>query len=80
MLDILDDAKMLGCRPCDTQVVLNWKVQEDDGERLIDVGRYQRLVRKLIYLFFTRPDISYVVGLMSPFYACTHHGTHRGCI
>lgn len=58
---------MLGCRLCDTLVDCNSKLCEDDGERLIDVGRYQRLVGKLIYLSLTRPNISFVVGLVSQF-------------
>ena len=33
----------------------------------IDKGRYQRLVGKLIYLSHTRPDISFVVSVVSQF-------------
>lgn len=59
VLDILEEARMLGYRPCDTLVDPNCKLQEDDGERLLDVGKYQRMVRKLIYLSLTRPDQIY---------------------
>ena len=34
---------------------------------LVDKGRYQRLVGKLIYLSHTRPDIAYVVSVVSQF-------------
>lgn len=67
VLDILAKTDMLGCRPCDTPVDPNCKLNEDVGEQLLDVRRYQRLVKKLIYLSLTRPDISYVVGLVSQF-------------
>lgn len=58
---------MLGCRPCDTPIDPNCKLEEDEGERLIDVGRYQRLVGKLISLLLPKLDISYAVGLVSQF-------------
>ena len=32
-----------------------------------DKGRYQRLVRKLIYLAHTRPDIAYAISVVSQF-------------
>lgn len=67
MLDILDEVGMLGCRPCDTLVDLNCKLKDDGGERFLNVGRYQRLVGKLIYLSLTRLDISYTVRLISQF-------------
>lgn len=65
VLDILDDAGMLGCRPCDNPIDPNCKLREDDAKRLINVGRYERLVDKLIYFSPTRPDISYTVGFVS---------------
>nr|GEX37848.1 putative RNA-directed DNA polymerase [Tanacetum cinerariifolium] len=36
-------------------------------KELADKGRYQRMVRKLIYLLHTRPDIAYAVGVVSQF-------------
>lgn len=40
MLDILDEANMLGCRPFEIPIDHNCKLREDDGERLADVERY----------------------------------------
>ncbi|XP_044510058.1 secreted RxLR effector protein 161-like [Mangifera indica] len=37
------------------------------GESLADPGRYRRLVGKLNYLTITRPDISFVVSVVSQF-------------
>jgi hypothetical protein len=39
----------------------------EEGEPLEDIGQYQKLAGKLIYLTVTRPDISYVVGQVSKF-------------
>lgn len=49
MLDLLNELGMLVCNPCDTPVDANYKLIED-GDRLLDVGKYQWLVGKLIYL------------------------------
>lgn len=35
---------MLGCKQFDTLMDLNKKFKVEDGERLIDIGRYRRLV------------------------------------
>jgi len=39
----------------------------DDSHTLEDPGRYRRLVGKLIYLTVTRPDITFVVEVLSRF-------------
>jgi len=42
----------------------------DDSHTLDDPRRYRRLNRKLIYLMVTRPDIIFIVGVLSRF---MHH-------
>jgi hypothetical protein len=42
---------------------------------LKDIGQYQRLVEKLIYLTVTRPDIAFAVSLVSQFMHA-HRTTH----
>ena len=37
------------------------------GHTLDDLGRYRRLIRKLIYLTVSRPDITFAVGVLSRF-------------
>lgn len=67
VVDLLKEVEMVGCKPCLTPIEANHKLKEDDSERLIDAGRYQRLVGRLIYLSLTRPDITYAVGVISQF-------------
>ena len=38
-----------------------------EGEKLANRGQYQKMVGKHIYLSHTRPDIAYVVGVVSRF-------------
>ena len=65
--DLLKETGMLGCKPTDTPIEQNHKLGEITEEPKVDRGRYQRLVGKLIYLSHTRPDIAYVVSVVSQF-------------
>ena len=58
---------MTGCKPSDTPIEFNSKLGEIKEGVSVDVGRYPRLVGKLIYLSHTRPDISFAVSLVSQF-------------
>ncbi|KAK8933689.1 hypothetical protein KSP39_PZI015904 [Platanthera zijinensis] len=67
-LDLLHDAGQSGCKPSDTPKDVNHKLcaQTSDSDLLLQNPEYyRRLVRKLLYLTVTRPDISFVVGLVS---------------
>ncbi|XP_073227016.1 uncharacterized protein [Cicer arietinum] len=66
-LDILEETGMLYCRPCDTLMDPNVKLLPGQGEPLQDPGRYRRLVGKLNYLTVARPDITFVVSVVSQF-------------
>lgn len=55
---------MLGCKPFDTRMDPYQKFKED-GERLIDAGRYKRLVGHLIYQSKTHPYIDFVAMLQA---------------
>ena len=58
---------MLGCKPSETPIEQNHKLGEAIEDAMVDKGRYQRLVGKLIYLSYTRPDIAYAMSVVSQF-------------
>jgi len=58
-LEILKDSGVLGD--------LNLKLSQGDGELIDDLSSYRRLVGRLVYLTITRPDLSYLVQLLSQF-------------
>ena len=58
---------MENCRPMDTPMASNLKLQLDDGATKIDVRRYRILVGSLIYQTNTGPYIVYPVSLVSRF-------------
>ena len=64
-LDILINTGMLDYKPVDTPMDPNVKLVSIQGELLRDPGRYRRLVGKLNYLTITRPDISFLVSVVS---------------
>ena len=67
ILDLLAETGMLECKPADTPIAQNKKPSIHDHQILTDKEQYQRLVENLIYLSHTRPDIAYVVSLVSQF-------------
>ncbi|KAJ3679560.1 hypothetical protein LUZ60_017571 [Juncus effusus] len=52
---------------CSTPLDANFKLRHDDGKVLSDPRKFRALVGSLIYLTITRPDIAFVVGLVSRF-------------
>ncbi|RVW85258.1 Retrovirus-related Pol polyprotein from transposon RE1 [Vitis vinifera] len=67
VLDLLDETGMLGCKPAETPIELNVKLQPTKAKNVKDRDRYQRLVGRLIYLSHTRPDIAFSVSMVSQF-------------
>ena len=66
VVDLLEETTMSGCRPSDTLMDPN-KLRELTKGVPIEIGRYQWLVGKLIYLSHTRPDIAFTVSVMNQF-------------
>ena len=66
-LDLLKDTSMIDCKPAATPVEPNSKLGIEENSAPVENGRYQRLVGRLIYLSHTRPDIAFMVSLVSQF-------------
>jgi Reverse transcriptase (RNA-dependent DNA polymerase) len=67
ILDLLTEIGMLECKPVDTPMVPNIKLEAYTDHTPTNIERYQKLVGKLIYLSHTRPDIAYAVSVVSQF-------------
>lgn len=65
-MDLLKETGKLGAKPANVPMDYNHKVVQND-EPLENIGVFQRLVGKLIYLTITRPDITYAVSYVSQF-------------
>ncbi|GJX82744.1 ribonuclease H-like domain-containing protein [Tanacetum coccineum] len=69
-LELLHKYGLLAGKPVETLLTENTTlnhVESNDDPLLSNIGNYQRLVGKLIYLTNTRPDIAYVVHCLSQF-------------
>jgi len=63
--DLLDRASLTDHRTVETPMELNVHLRATDGELLADPTRYRHIVGSLVDLGVTRPDISYVVHILS---------------
>ncbi|XP_019086215.1 PREDICTED: uncharacterized protein LOC109126808 [Camelina sativa] len=59
-LDIISECGLTGSKPFDTPIEQNHTLGKDDGPLLDNPAQYRRLVGRLVYLIFTRPELSYV--------------------
>lgn len=66
-LDLLAETGMLACKPTETPIVQNHHLAIYPDQVPTNKETYRRLVGKLIYLSFTRPDIAYDVSAVSQF-------------
>jgi len=67
ILDLLKETDKLGTKPAHTPMETNNKLGPEQDEPLSNMGQYQKLVGKLIYLTVTRSDISFAVSMVSQF-------------
>ncbi|XP_020233074.1 uncharacterized protein LOC109813326 [Cajanus cajan] len=65
--ELLKRYGMLDCKPTSTPTEVNTKLCSVEGRDLKDATMYRQVVGSLIYLTLTRPDIAYVVGVVSRF-------------
>ncbi|XP_061375432.1 uncharacterized mitochondrial protein AtMg00810-like [Gastrolobium bilobum] len=67
VLNILQDSGSLGCKLQPTPMEANLKLSSNSRELLSDPTSYRRIIGKLLYLTFTRPDLSFAVNRLSQY-------------
>ncbi|XP_072066989.1 uncharacterized protein [Arachis hypogaea] len=67
ILDIITEIGLLGAKLVATLCEENDRLRSATGSLLSDPSIYRRLVGRLIYLCFTRPDLAYNVHMLSQF-------------
>jgi len=74
-LDLLEEIGLMNSKFVDTPMDPNAKLLPSQGKPLSNPEKYRRLVEKLNYLTVTRPDISFVVSVVSQFlnFPCFDH-------
>ena len=75
-LDLLENCGVLGAKPISTPMDYMVKLNKESGTPFPNFSTYRRLVRKLVCLANTRPDMSYDMGKLSQFLDCptnTHY-------
>uniref|UniRef100_A0A2N9FNI5 Reverse transcriptase Ty1/copia-type domain-containing protein n=1 Tax=Fagus sylvatica TaxID=28930 RepID=A0A2N9FNI5_FAGSY len=77
--NLLSKASLTDSKTVSTPLELNVKLNITDGEPLSDATLYRQLVGSLIYLTVTRPDLAYVVHLVSQFMSAPR-STHYAAI
>ena len=78
ILNLLYKFGMTECKPITTPLDRNLKLDVDSGTTKCEPTFYRQLVRSLIYLIITRPDLSYPVDLLREFMQ-TPRDIHLDC-
>jgi hypothetical protein len=58
---------MFDCKAMATPMVSNLKLLQDMTSETVDVTLYRKMVGSLMYLMNTRPDICFVVNILSQY-------------
>ncbi|KAM0006936.1 putative RNA-directed DNA polymerase [Helianthus debilis subsp. tardiflorus] len=69
-MDLLNEFGMSGCKHVSCPIEANYVIKnlcKKEENNFVNVKDYQRMVRKLIYLSHTRPDIAYAVHFLSQY-------------
>jgi len=68
-LELLTDAGLLACKPAFTPIDNHEKFSSTGSIPFTDIQAYRRLIKRLMYLTNTRPDITFSVQQLSQFLA-----------
>lgn len=66
-LDIIIETELLGVKPVSFPLEQNHKLALAKGDTLSNPSQYRRLIGRLIYLGVTRPELSYIIHILSQF-------------
>ena len=66
-LDIISEVGLLGARPVSFPIEQNHNLAMAKGDILHNPESYRCLIDRLIYLFITRPELSYCVHALAQF-------------
>lgn len=74
-MDLVSDASLSGAKPVDTPMVKSSHGLTNEGVLFKDPEKFRRLIGRLLYLGFTKPDIAYATQSLSQFMQqpCEHH-------
>ena len=61
---------MFDSKPIDTPMGTNSKMIVEESDPLVNQTMYRGIIRSLLYLTASRPDIVYSVGMCARFQAC----------
>ncbi|XP_039128944.1 uncharacterized mitochondrial protein AtMg00810-like [Dioscorea cayenensis subsp. rotundata] len=62
---ILEVSSMVGCNPCLTPMENRLKLRRKDCSSIVDATKNRSIIGSIRYLVNTKPDIVYVVGIVS---------------
>jgi hypothetical protein len=72
-LEILKRFDMIDCKAMPTPMVTNPKLLSDTSSETVDVTLYRQMIRSLMYLTNTRPDICFAVNTLSRYMVESTH-------
>ncbi|GAU42474.1 hypothetical protein TSUD_100860 [Trifolium subterraneum] len=68
-LDLIQDAGLLGAKPCSTPMQPQLQLHKSYGEVIFDPTTYRRLIGRLLYLTHSSLEIAYAVSKLGQFLA-----------
>jgi len=67
VMDLLDELNMTDCKGVPTPMTSPCTFADSEADSVVDISLYRRVIGKLHYLSFTRPDIGFAVSKLSQF-------------